>query len=365
MRLPRSVRRTPAILAALLTPVVTHAQSPVPAPDSTTARQAPRARADSLLWDDWGSAYFADFDRAARAAGLTPLREMRLRPGEREVRLWTQVEIAVPKELYRFVDRGSAVRGELIYYWGADAPDTTLGERPGETTHDLMRYTLQGSCNRFAVAEETGVCRARFRRAAPWRAVLRAAEAQGLWTIPDPSALPPDSVMVFDGWTLVAELRDGQRYRTFRYNSPEAHPRWPSAARVQTIARGLNAIDSLVPSSAVRRPQRGVTTGRSGAAFRVCGDTTTWEFRSDLRSLAKHASARIRATLPAALTDTTTRDATGGDTTMMYTVEVIGEVTPPWLARQWGSKFPRVLQVFELRAAQPGLAPDCRPGRLR
>lgn len=359
MRLTSSIRCTPALLAALLAPVVGGAQTPAPPP--VVAPQ--HARADSVPPEVWVDIYFASFDPAARAAGLDPLRDVRLRPGEREVRLWTQVEIGVPKQLYRFVDRGGAVRGELIYYWGADAPDTARGERPGETMHDLMQYTLQGQCDRFAVAEETGVCRARFVREPAWGEILRTAEAEGLWTIPDPSALPPDSVMVFDGWTIVVELRDGPRYRTFRYNSPDAHPKWPSAVRVQAIARGLGAVDSLVAPGVVRRAYRGVTTGRYESAFRACGDTVTWGFDGDLRSLAKAAPAGIRATLPAALSDTTTRDPLGRDTTAMYTVEVVGELTPAWLARQWGSRFPRVLQVIELRAAQPGMAADCGPGR--
>jgi hypothetical protein len=290
---------------------------------------------------------------------------VRLRPGEREVRLWTQVEIAVPKQLYRFVDRGGAVRGDLVYYWGAAAPDTALGERPGETTHDLMRYMLEGQCRGFAVAEDTGVCRARFRREPPWRAVLRAAEAESLWTIPDPSALPRDGVVGADGWTIVVELRDGPRYRTYRYNSPHVHPKWPPAAQVQRIARSLGAIDSLVAPSAVRRTYRGVTTGRYERAFRACGDTSAWEFHHDLRTLAKNAPPGVRAALPPDLADTTAGDSAGRDTTALYTVEVVGEPGPAWLARRWESKFSRVLEVFELRSVRPGMAPDCVPKRRR
>jgi hypothetical protein len=164
--------------------------------------------------------------------------------------------------------------------------------------HDLLLHTLQGRCDRFARTEDTGVCRARFHEAPAWEKVLRAAEADGLWSIPDPSTLPSDSVMVLDGWTIVAELRDGPRYRMFQYNSPERHPRWPSAAQVQSIARRLGGIDSLVAASSAQRVYRGVTTGRYGSAFRVCGDTATWEFHDDLRYLAQNAREGIRAQQP-------------------------------------------------------------------
>lgn len=321
-----------------------------------------RAGADSVPSDGWVDIYFLSFDPAARAAGLVPLRELRLRPGEREVRIWTQVEIAVPKQLYRLVDRRGAVDGEMIYYWGDGELDSPGEGRAGETMHDLMRYSLRGRCDRFAVAEKTGVCRARFRHEPPWSAVLRAAEAESLWTNPDPSALPPDDVMVFDGWTIVVELRDGAHYRTYRYNSPEAHPRWPSTARVQAIARGLVAIDSLVAPASVRRTYRGVTTGAWESAFEVCGDTATWQFQGELRHLASIAPADVRRTLPPSLSDTTLHDGAGRAPAELFTVEVDGELAPEWLSRRWESRFSRVLDVYVLRAAHLGVATDCRRG---
>lgn len=248
----------------------------------------------------------------------------------------------------------------MIRYWGAHPPDTASGERAGETTDDLMRYKLRGQCDGFAVAEETGVCRALFVAPPAWDSVLRAMEAEGLWTIPDPSTLPTDGVMVFDGWTIVVELRDGARYRTYRYNSPDLHPSWPSAARVEAIARALGAIDAHLAPVAARQTYRGVTTGAYRSAFEVCGDTATWEFGSELRGLAANAPSSVRTTLPAGLTDTTARDSTGRREATRYTIEIEGELTPEWLARHWESRYARVLQPYRLRAARRGVAADCR-----
>jgi hypothetical protein len=103
---------------------------------------------------------------------------------------------------------------------------------------------------------------------------------------------------------------------------------------VQRIVRGLGAIDSLVARSAVRRTSRGVTTGRHERAFRACDGTAGWEFHSDLWSRATYALAHIRAALPPAINDTTARDTARRDTTALYTVEVDGEMSPGWLARQ-------------------------------
>nr|MCU0625639.1 hypothetical protein [Gemmatimonadaceae bacterium] len=240
--------------------------------------------------------YFGHFDAAAHAAGLEPLRLVRSRPGEREVRLWTQVEIGVPKELYRFVAGPGTVGGELILHW----PIGHGGERRGGNlmVDDMMRQSLEGVCDGFARSDDAGICRARFRRDPPWSEVLRAVEAAGLWTIPDPSALPDDSVRMLDGWTIVAEMRDGPRYRTWRYNSPAAHPRWPSAAQVRELAKALDAIGSLVSPSTSKRVYRGVTTGMRGSAFHACDGAGTWEFDGELRALASSAPAARRARFP-------------------------------------------------------------------
>ena len=318
------------------------------------AQEARGQQVDSLPDLPWASIYFAEFDPAARAAGLEPLRSVRLPAGEREVRIWTLVEIAIPRQLYRFVDRGGRVTGELIYHWPTPPPDTAMDERPGETTHDLMVYSQRGRCDRFAVAEQTGICRARFTRTPDWGSVLRTVESHGLWTIPDPSTLPPDSVVVFDGWTIVVEVRDSSGYRTYRYNNPDSHPKWPSAAQVAKVASALGGIDSLVAPSEVTRVYRGVTTGKYESAFRSCEGGDEWEFHADLRSLARNVPTSVRAAFPDSAADTT---ATGGQ---LFYVEVLAELTPEWVARDWGSKFPRALQVLELRDVRHWTGVECR-----
>jgi hypothetical protein len=317
---------------------------------ATASAQIVGANADSIPSASWVRIYFDDFDGAARAAHLEPLRDTRLRSGEREIRIWTQVEIGVPKHLYRFTERNGRVRGERIEYWSVGPLDSSLGERPGETMHDLMIYGQRGRCGGFATASKTAICRVRFRREPPWDAVLHAAESHDLWALPDPSTLPSDSVMVLDGWTMVVELRDGPRYRTYRYNNPESHAKWPSAARAREVARTLSGIDSLAVQPDAWRTYRGITTGRYSSAFRSC-DGDEWEFHDELRSLAKRTPPNVWSGVPS-LADSTSNDGA------LYEVEVLGELSPDWLARRWESKYPRVLQVFELRAIRPAASPS-------
>ncbi len=309
------------------------------------------ANADSIP-RHWVDGYFPHFDQAATTARLTPLREMHLRAGEREVRIWTQIEIGVPKHLYRFTERDGHVRGERIEYWSIDRhsfPD----ERPGETMHDLMLYSQKGRCDGFTTSAEMAICRVRFRREPPWGVVLRDAASHGLWTLPDPSVLPSDSLMMLDGWTMIVELRDGPRYRTYQYNNPDAHTKWPSASQANEIAHALSGIDSLTHLPDVWRIYRGVTTGRYRSAFRSC-DGAEWEFYDELRSLTKRTPAGVWSNVPA-LADSIARDST------LYEVEVLGELTPEWLARRLESKFPRALQVMELRAVRSSPSGGCSP----
>lgn len=233
---------------------------------------------------------------------------------------------------------------------------TLLGPPPPLSKEDLFApYGCSpGHCDRFAAAEQTGICHARFTRTPEWGRVLHTAESHGLWTIPDPSTLPPDSVMVFDGWTIVVELRDANGYRSYRYDTPESHPRWPSAAQVTEVANALGAIDSLVAPSDANRVYRGVTTGKYESAFRPCDGGAELEFHSDLRGLVRNAPPNASAALPDSAADTT---ATGDQ---LFYVGVLAQLTPGWVAPESGSDFSRVLQVLELRDVRPWTGVECR-----
>ena len=248
------------------------------------------------------------YDGEALAAGLVPLREARLGPGEREVRIWTKVELSGTVQLHRFTERDGRVRGEMVYAWHAGPPDASLGERTGETYHDHMLYRLRGACEGFAVAFERGACRARFRREPPWNRVLREAEANGVWTLVDQDSLPHTGFrIILDGWSMVVELRDGASYRAYRYHCPWAHPEWRSATLATAIARSLHAIDSLMTRPDVRRVYRGsrrADTGRlsirapaatRGSSITSFGGCSSTHRRPCGRALHRRRSTRPRA----------------------------------------------------------------------
>lgn len=307
---------------------------------------APPTAEQEAMRKIWQSVYLPGFDSAAKSAGLSRLRTTALSRGQREIRIWIGGGIGYPQDLYRFVDAGGRVSGELVRYWHAEA----LGgsdERPGETFHDLMLYSQRGSCAGFAVRAGMGTCRGEFVRPPDWKAVLRRVEAEGLWTLPDESSLRHDGVAVMDGWGITVELRDGPRYRTYQYGNPDAH-KWPEAAKATQIARALDTVRTLLRPADAVRSYRGVTSGVHQSEFVDCATGERWQFYADLRSLAERNKVTF---VPAA------------DSGARYLVEVVGELTPEWLARRWESPYPRVLQVFQLVAVQgsPSVAcPDKR-----
>lgn len=302
------------------------------APAPETAEQATMRRV-------WQSVYYPVFDSVARSAGLSRLRTTALPRGRREIRIWIGGGLGYPQDLFRFVESRGRVSGELVRYWRAGPSE----HPPGETFHDLMLYSQRGRCSGFAVGARMGTCRGEFVSPPDWKAVLRRAEAEGLWTLPDESSLPRDGIMVMDGWGIIVELRDGPRYRAYYYGNPDAHE-WPEAAKAVRIARVLDTIRTLLRPADVVRPYRGVTSGVYRSEFIDCATGARWQFYDDLRSLAERSKVPFVPT---------------ADSGARYLVDVVGQLTPEWLARRWESPYPRVLQPSRLTAVQQSPNGEC------
>jgi hypothetical protein len=361
------VLATAALAALYAAPVVAQGCS-VPYrfdQDSTAARRAGLRPAERRA--TWPALFYPRADSVLRAAGLPPLDQAPAAEGEREVRVWSE-GFGVPAYLYRFVERRGRTTGEVVLFWGAPPPDPNpaCGERPGETTDDLMRYTQAGRCGGFARAAGIGVCRARFTRPPDWGAVLRRMEAAGLWELPDPASLPAVGYVTVDGWGFTAELRDGARYRAYAYDNPQTMP-WPEARRAVAVSDHLRAISARMRPAAVVRDYRGIYEGPAGpgarldldtlANFRPCGQAVTWGVRGyvtelqALRDLAPDVAGARPAQARAAR-------ARVGVRRRLY-VEATGQLTPAWVARRQRSRYPRVLQLTDVRTARPWRAAEC------
>lgn len=315
---------------------------------STASAQIVGANPDSIPKYGPATSYLRHFDEGARAARLSPLRETALPPGEREVRIWTMIEISASAELYRLTERRGVVRGELIDTWDTPSSESV--------------YWRKGRCDDFGATDGAGACRVRFVQEPPWARVLRTAEAHGLWSIPDPSTLPLPKHDFRDGWTMAVELRDGPRYRTYLYSNPGLNG-WPSDKQVSEIRLALFAVDSLARMPEVFKVYHGLTTGLYHSAFRSCDGDGAWEFYDDLRSLVGRASPAVRAAAPRHLSDYSAPIHDNrleellalqlpNDSSTVYEVELVGALSPESDARSAHSKFPRLLEPSELRSVR-------------
>ncbi|GLC24695.1 hypothetical protein [Roseisolibacter agri] len=348
--------RAPTVLAcgALLAGAASTARAQgcsYPAPPED-ARGAARAGLPAdVSWPPW---FYARADRVARLARLTPLDRRVLPDGVREVRIWL-VGPGITSHMIRFTEQGGRTRGEVVIHWEVTPVDSACGEPAGESMHDLMLYTLPGQCGPIASGVDVAACRARFARAPDWRATLQALAADGLWELPDQSTLPPRNFVVFDGWGMVVELRDGARYRAYEFNNPGMGQSLPEQ-RAARMGERFRALLALLREPDVVRDYRGIYTGPVGprarldldstASFRACGGAETWGVSGWVPSLT-------------ALHDVPVTDS-GVPVRRLY-VEGRGELTPAWLARRWESRFARVLQLREMRVARPWTAAGCPP----
>lgn len=225
---------------------------------------------------------------AARTVGLPLLRSARLPEGTREIRISNEGGYFSPDRFVRLVETGGRVRGEVITH-------VELSGSPAEDSlwTAWMRYSEGPRCDAIrsrSVAPESDVghsgvtavlaCLAQFREAPDWAAVWAALEAHGVWTLPDDSALPWDSIITNDGWTLQVETHDGQAYRTYAYSNPDPHhPVWEEPRHAAAIGDVLDrqVYARLLPVGG-RGRYRGhaIATAAGSALFFPCDASGPW-----------------------------------------------------------------------------------------
>lgn len=121
---------------------------------------------------------------------------------------------------------------EAILYWR-----TSVGE------HDSLdsRHTaeLGPECKRLERGNSWVVCTLNFTAEPDWTRLLDDATEAGLWTLPDPFTLPYEGSWVLDGWSMTVEVRDGEHYRAYQYNNPDAYD-WPETRTALALMEIFN-----------------------------------------------------------------------------------------------------------------------------
>ncbi|HEU0052035.1 MAG TPA: hypothetical protein VFQ39_02615 [Longimicrobium sp.] len=329
------LRRALAIAAALLAPAAAAGQKVLPdrAPALAQAElpeRVPLRMEFAPLPSNWASWYFAEMDLAARAAGLPPLRETPMAPGEREVRVWFVGGLGYPRRFYRIRGEGAGANGSLMEFWKRDHD----ASRPDSTRYEaLIRHYQKGRCGEIGVFRSIEACEVRTDTPPDWAAVLASAEAAGLRTLPDEDDLPEDGNgfrITIDGWTLVVEVREGASYRAYHYDCPNASSDTDEIRRAGAVAEAFRAVlaNARRPDVEIVYRGRWDRRGSTVSEFQPCGVRETWELTG------------LLGDVPSLAPDERTRTY----------VEVRAVLAPVWLSRQWKSRYLRVLQVREVLA---------------
>jgi hypothetical protein len=299
--------------------------------------KATEVRVDTTLEDSF-------FDDVVAAAGLRPLSQSRLPDGSRELRIWIGGGIGWPQDLYRISVRGKKVSAQWIRYWHRDEKGVS---RDGEVSFSAnLRYGLEGTCDAMRSSGDAEICIAQFTTAPAWGDVLAKLEAEGVWTLPDESETVHDSIIVFDGYGISVEARDGARYRSYSYNNPQAHD-VSAAHHAAAIAGSFREVWKLSPPSKQTRIFRGrFAGGRGRYAITTCREATEWGMQGEIGPLMP---IRPNGTLD-----------TLSDTLRAAYVEVRGMKAYPGLAKYWGSPFPEIIEVDSVMVVRPWKAEECR-----
>lgn len=176
-------------------------------------------------WPDWF--YGPTRDSLLEVADLERLDMSPLPAGEREIRVWSDVAIGSPNGLVIVKDQGADPHGEAILYWrtSADENDSLDARHTAE---------LGPKCKRLERGNAWVVCYLDFTAEPDWARLLDDATDAGVWTLPDPFALPYEGRWVLDGWSMTVEVRNGEHYRAYHYDNPDAYD-WPETRQAVAL----------------------------------------------------------------------------------------------------------------------------------
>ena len=197
-------------------------------------------------------------DDAAIAARLRPLWSAHLNGNQREIRIWLPhggPPSIAPDVFYRIFDDGGRVSGDAFFYWPTDIfylPNRQVDRSKSDKMLVKLRGAFHNRCKTFRDAHSMEVCRAQFVTPPDWKAILHAMDVHHVWTLPDMHTLKRPSSgkfdIVFDGWGMAIEVREGVSYRSYAYSDPDHYiDLWPEAGDAVGILKALGLAASLLP----------------------------------------------------------------------------------------------------------------------
>lgn len=181
-------------------------------------------------------------DEVAAAADLMPLRSpSAIGDAQREIRLWSGFGVYAPQDLVRIVVRDDQVEGMHLLWWHPSAPeDEAEAERESSLVSNRELYENlrhRYGCGPRQVRGDYEYCVATRLRIGTWADFLKRLDSLQVATLPDGWDLKRG----FDGTSLVVEVRNGTRYRTYAYWTPMAGDSAPQSRQAAEILRMMHA----------------------------------------------------------------------------------------------------------------------------
>jgi hypothetical protein len=184
--------------------------------------QAQQTVAYSAFEDRTGlisAALFESKDAAALTVGLAPLSQSKLRPGEREVRIWYS-SFGNPQFLVIIRQSGASITGRLLLWW-----DQYYESSPARADKRVDNFVLSTyDCGPISKRDShyiddrwiSSVCEAKLKGSPDWKSFLSEVEAHAL---PQGGDTPPADDAPDPNWGITVERKSGANYGVSHYNT--------------------------------------------------------------------------------------------------------------------------------------------------
>jgi hypothetical protein len=194
--------------------------------------------------DETRPMYAGSVDAVAHVLGWPLLRDSGALGGaRREIRLWMISDLGAPDLVMRVVDGPGGAAGEVALWWPGASPPGENDSAPDGWEAERgfarrMRADLASAgCTGDGKEAALETCRFTGPENPDWGAILARIDQLDAWTLANPATLQPPMRGGWHGTTLVVEVRDGERYRSYAYWCPSLFPHVPEARRAAALAR--------------------------------------------------------------------------------------------------------------------------------
>ena len=172
------------------------------------------------------------------AAGIGKLRETPLPDGSKEIRIWSDASAGViyPNQMVQLkIAPDGKASGVVWWYYPSKSQ---FGSR---SEHRQFLREMDQRCPEKKRDRPLTACAQASTPPPDWQAFWQRLSALDVETLPDESELPRPKHGILDGGMSIVEVRDGSRYRSYRYGNAQARTE-PEAHKAHAIVQEMNKL---------------------------------------------------------------------------------------------------------------------------